>query len=183
MWLRRIRAPPRRNKLLVTCHKLFSWPTLIVRGKRRWTPTLNPSWPSFLLRRYNKKVASFAILGDNRPAWRPDRFGYEVWGTRVGIEFSAAKLLDYASDEAALESNPNLFAPIVLAHLKTLETAHDDEARRVSLVRQVKGLYARGLGAEQIRRLYALIDTGRAGTTIRFCWSCLIARDSTLGRR
>ncbi|HEX5446890.1 MAG TPA: hypothetical protein VFW87_23945 [Pirellulales bacterium] len=111
-----------------------------------------------LFDRYNRKVASFAVLGDNRPAWRPDRFGYELWGTEVGIKFATAKLLDYAADEAALESDSNLFAPVVLAHLKTLETADDDEARRVSLVRQVKELYARGLDADEIRRLYRVID-------------------------
>jgi hypothetical protein len=38
-----------------------------------------------LFDRYNQKVASFAILGDDRPDWRPDRFGYELWGTEVGI--------------------------------------------------------------------------------------------------
>jgi hypothetical protein len=103
-------------------------------------------------------VASFAILGDNRSGWRPDRFGYELWGTKVGIQFSTAKLLDDAADEGALESNPNPFAVVVLAHLKTLETAHDDEARRISEVRLVKGLYERGFSAEQIRQLYRLID-------------------------
>ncbi|HJT35661.1 MAG TPA: hypothetical protein VJ783_26775 [Pirellulales bacterium] len=71
-----------------------------------------------LFDRYNRKVASFGILGDNRPAWRPDRFGYELWGTKIGIEFAAAKLLDYAADEAALEAYPNPFAVVVLAHLK-----------------------------------------------------------------
>ncbi|HJT31270.1 MAG TPA: hypothetical protein VJ783_04420 [Pirellulales bacterium] len=111
-----------------------------------------------LFDRYNRRVASFAILGDNRSGWRPNRFGYALWGTKVGIEFTTAKLLDYAGNESALESNPSVFAPVVLAHLKTLETAHDDEARRVSLVRQVKSLYARGLTAEQIRQLYRVID-------------------------
>lgn len=111
-----------------------------------------------LFDRYNRKVASFAILGDNRPAWRPDRFGYELWGTKTGIEFATAKLLDYAADEAGLAAHPNPFAVVVLAHLKTLETAHDDEARRASEVRLIKGLYERGFGAEQIRRLYRVID-------------------------
>jgi predicted transposase YdaD len=111
-----------------------------------------------LFDRYNRTVASFAILGDNRSGWRPDRFGYELWGTKVGIQFSTAKLLDYAADEAALESNPNPFAVVVLAHLKTLETVHDDEMRRISEVRLVKGLYQRGFSAEQIRQLYRLID-------------------------
>ncbi|HJT33573.1 MAG TPA: hypothetical protein VJ783_16125 [Pirellulales bacterium] len=111
-----------------------------------------------LFDRYNRRVASFAILGDNRPGWRPNHFGYELWGTKVGIQFSTAKLLDYAADEAALASNPNPFAVVVLAHLTTLETADDDEARRASEVRLVKGLYERGFSAEQIRQLYRLID-------------------------
>lgn len=67
-----------------------------------------------LFDRYNRRVASFAILGDNRSGWRPDRFGYELWGTKVGIQFSTAKLLDYAADEGALESNPNPFAVVVI---------------------------------------------------------------------
>ena len=72
-----------------------------------------------LFDRYNRKVASFAILGDDRSGWRPHQFGYELWGTKAGIEFATAKLLDYAADEPALEANPNPFAVVVLAHLKT----------------------------------------------------------------
>lgn len=107
--------------------------------------------------RYNRRVASFAILGDDRPTWRPDRFGYELWGTKVGIEFATAKLLDYEVSD--LETDPNPFAVVVLAHLKALQTAHNDEERRVSEVRLVKGLYSRGFDAEQIRQLYRLTDT------------------------
>jgi hypothetical protein len=111
-----------------------------------------------LFDRYNRRVASFAILGDNRSSWRPDRFGYELWGTEVGIRFATAKLLDYGADESALESHANPFAVVVLAHLKTLQMAHDDEGRRISQVRLIKGLYDRGLSAEQIRQLYRLIE-------------------------
>ena len=52
-----------------------------------------------LFDRYNRTVASFAILGDNRPAWRPDRFSYELWGTEMGLRFAVAKLLDYTADD------------------------------------------------------------------------------------
>lgn len=67
-------------------------------------------------------------------------------------------MLDFGADEAALNSHPNPFATVVLAHLKTLAFAHDDEARRVSQVRLVKGLYERGFSAEQIRQLYRLME-------------------------
>jgi hypothetical protein len=87
-----------------------------------WKEALDAYFEPFmayrLFDRYNRRVASFAILGDDRPAWRPDRFGYELWGTKVGIEFATAKLLNYAGDDAALESDSNLFAPVVLAHLR-----------------------------------------------------------------
>src|SRR5438445_9033415 len=33
-----------------------------------------------LFDRYNRPVASFAVLGDERPSWRPERFGYSLWG-------------------------------------------------------------------------------------------------------
>lgn len=46
-------------------------------------------------------------------------------GTKIGIEFATTKLLDYAADEAALDVDRNPFGVVALAHLKTLETAHD----------------------------------------------------------
>ena len=45
--------------------------------------------------RYNRMVASMAILGDERATWRPDRFGYSLWGCSVGFQFAAVKLLEY----------------------------------------------------------------------------------------
>ena len=40
----------------------------------------------------------------------------------VRLEFPVVKLLDYAPQWPALEADPNPFATVVLAHLKTLET-------------------------------------------------------------
>jgi len=111
-----------------------------------------------LFDRYNRGVASFAILGDDHPAWRPDHFGYSLWGTTAGIQFVAVKLLDYAANTLALEADPNPFAVVVLAHLKTQETGHDLQTRRAWKVRLVKGLYERRLDADNIRELYRLID-------------------------
>ena len=77
-------------------------------------------------------------------SWRPDRFGYGRWGCEVGIRFPVVKLLDYAADVPGLEANPNPFAAVVLAHLKTRETRQDPEARCVWKIRLIKGLYERG---------------------------------------
>jgi hypothetical protein len=111
-----------------------------------------------LFDRYNRSVCSLAVLGDDRANWRPDHFGYDLWGCRVDFQFPIVKLLDYAPHLAALESHPNPFAAVVLAHLKTQETRRDPDARRVWKVRLIKSLYDRGLEAEDVRRLFKFID-------------------------
>jgi hypothetical protein len=103
-------------------------------------------------------VAGLAVLGDPRPGWRPDRFGYSLWGRAVAFQFPVVKLLDYAAAEPALEADANPFAVVVLAQLKTQATGHDPEARRAWEVRPVKGLYDRGLAAPDVRRLFRFID-------------------------
>jgi hypothetical protein len=47
-----------------------------------------------LFDRYSRWVVSMAVLGDDRPAWRPDHFGYSLWGCEVGFRFPVVKLVD-----------------------------------------------------------------------------------------
>ncbi len=111
-----------------------------------------------LFDRYDRDVVSLAILGDDNPDWRPDHFEHGRWGCRAGIQFRVFKLLDYAGHEQTLEADPNPFALLVLAHLKTVQTRQDPAAREGWKVRLVKGLYGRGLSAEDVRQLFRFID-------------------------
>lgn len=79
--------------------------------------------------RYNREVASLAVLADERTDWRPNEFRYSLWGCTAGLKFPVVKLLDHASDEAALEKHANPFALVVLAHLKTQQTQADPTTR------------------------------------------------------
>jgi hypothetical protein len=108
--------------------------------------------------RYDKEVISLAVLADDDPAWRPSHYGYGRWGFRMDTEFPIVKLLDYALHWQALEANPNPFATVVLAHLKTLETRKAPADRQVWKVRLVKGLFERGLNVEDVRQLFRFID-------------------------
>jgi hypothetical protein len=108
--------------------------------------------------RYRKPVVSLAVLCDAEIGWRPERFGYNMWGCEVGIRFLATKLLDYRSQQEQLEAERNPFAAVVLAQLKAIETQHAPEHRWTWKVRLVKGLYERGLAVEEIRELFRLID-------------------------
>jgi hypothetical protein len=108
--------------------------------------------------RYDREVISLAILGDDDPDWRPSRYGYTRWGFHTGTEFPIVKLLDYAAHDQALEADPNPFAVVVLAHLKTLETRRSPADRHTWKLRLVKGLYDRGMDPENVRQLFRFID-------------------------
>lgn len=108
--------------------------------------------------RYGQEVISLAILIDDDPAWRPNRYEYGRWGFRTSIEFPVVKLLDYASKYQELEADPNPFATVVLAHLKALETRGSPAERHAWKMRLVKGLYERGMNPEDVRHLFRFID-------------------------
>ena len=90
--------------------------------------------------RYRRPVASLAVLCDEDPGWRPETFEAGACGSALGVHFLSAKLIDYRGREEALERDPNPFAAVVLAQ------------------RLIKGLYDRGLSAEQVRQLFGLLD-------------------------
>jgi hypothetical protein len=79
--------------------------------------------------RYNREVVSLAILADGNPGWRPASFSYGFGGCRAGLWFPVVKLVDYVPRWEALEKDPNPFAMVVLAHLKTRETRQAPGAR------------------------------------------------------
>ncbi len=46
-----------------------------------------------IFRRYNRAVASLAVLADDHPHWRLSEFRTELFGCETGIPFPAVKLL------------------------------------------------------------------------------------------
>jgi hypothetical protein len=111
-----------------------------------------------LFDRYHKPVASLAVLGDEQPHWRPDRYEYELLGCRAGLHFPVVKLLDYGADWPALEANDNPFATVVMAHLKALETRNDDQSRYRWKLTLVKRLYERHYNRREVLELFRFID-------------------------
>ena len=81
--------------------------------------------------RYDRRVASLAVLADSLRGWRPDGYGYELWGCKVGIQFPAIKLLDYEARWSELEQSENPFAIIVMTHLKARATRRDAQGRLI----------------------------------------------------
>jgi len=107
--------------------------------------------------RYDRPVASMAVLADQRSRWKPDRFGYELWGCEVGIKFPIVKLLDFAEQWDFLEKSDNPFAIVVMAHLKTQETRSDEIERKKWKLHLTKHLYDCGYQRKDVSTFSGLL--------------------------
>ena len=111
-----------------------------------------------LLDRFDRPVVSLAILGDERPTWRPHEYDANLWGYGVRFTFRPVKLLDYRAHEAELERNRNPFATIVLAHLRAQETRGNPGRRLLVKFGLLRRLYTEGYNREQIVGLFRFVD-------------------------
>lgn len=106
--------------------------------------------------RFRQQIASLAILGDDRPNWRPATFGYTLWGCALRLDFPTVKLLDY--DPAILDASTNPCATVVLAHRLAQATRRDPAGRLDAKLTLARRLYRQGLSRAEIIRLYRFID-------------------------
>ncbi|WP_353932049.1 hypothetical protein WJM97_05555 [Okeanomitos corallinicola TIOX110] len=93
---------------------------------------------------------------DESKTWRPNSYGYGIGESQVKIDFSILKLLDYQWEE--LEESNNLFATVVMAHLRTKATTSNLTQREQWKWNLVRGLYERGLTKFDIINLGKFID-------------------------
>ncbi len=111
-----------------------------------------------LFDRYDRPIASLAVLADEDTGWRPDHYGFEVLGCRHTLEFPVVKLIDYADRAELPEANPNPFALVTMAHLHTRQTKGDPQARYQAKLKLVRALYRQGWDRQRILDLFAIID-------------------------
>ena len=108
--------------------------------------------------RFGARCATFGVLADSDPSWRPAEFRDELLGTELVLRFSTAKLLDYEADLPALEEETNPFALVVMAHAGVRATAADPYARLDWKFGLTRRLFERGYKRQQISSLYRFID-------------------------
>ena len=107
---------------------------------------------------YNRPVASIAVLGDIKEDWRPNQFGYNLFGCRVDFQFPIVKLIDYLRRQEELEASNNPFAIVVMAHLVALQTRDNRTQRKQQKLALVRGLYEKGFERQQVINLFRFID-------------------------
>ena len=108
--------------------------------------------------RYDKPVASLAVLTDEHPNWRPDYFSYGVLGSETSIRFPIAKLTDYHDKVNELLAADNSFAIVTATHILTQRTRKNDEERYQAKRLLVRLLYQRKWDKQRVIDLFSVID-------------------------
>jgi Domain of unknown function (DUF4351) len=107
---------------------------------------------------FHQPPVSLAILCDAKANWRPHQYGFTTLGSSLQFNFTAVKLLDYQTQWSQLEASQNIFATVVMTHLKTQETKRDVTSRQAWKLALVKRLYERGYDRSAILSLFRFID-------------------------
>lgn len=108
--------------------------------------------------RYEQPIASLALLTDDQPRWRPERFGYRSLGCELALNYPVAKLTDWVGSEEHLADDHNPFALLTLAHLATRATRRDPVARKEEKWQLLKHLYRKGWTPQEVQDFYQLLD-------------------------
>ena len=108
--------------------------------------------------RFGQPVISFALLIDDDPDWRPDRYEATLCGKRRVLEFHTAKILDWRGREAELRTHANPVALFVLAQLASMRTKKDVPGRAAAKLEVILLLQERGMTEEELRHWYRYLD-------------------------
>lgn len=106
------------------------------------------------LDRYKIQAVSLAILCDSDKDWNPNTYAFTHNDTIQYFKFGTAKLLKYQRRWKQLEASDNVFATVVMAHLKTQQTEKNPEQRKYWKFSLIRRLYEKGLSEQDIRNLY-----------------------------
>ena len=110
-----------------------------------------------ILDKFNEPVVCIGILGDSSRSWRPDLWESDLLGCHLRFEYPVVKLQDFADSIDHLRASPNP-AIVIASHLQAQVTTNNAEDRFRFKVELVRGLYEKGWGPDEVRRLYRFID-------------------------
>jgi Domain of unknown function (DUF4351)/Putative transposase, YhgA-like len=109
--------------------------------------------------KYQQTVFSCAILADFKADWRPNHYEVALADSRLRLDFSIVKLLDYKEQIDLLEASSNPFASVILSHLAAQQVKRKpNEVRLQTKLNLTRRLYKKGFSKEQILKLYLFID-------------------------
>lgn len=108
--------------------------------------------------KYRKEVISLALLTDPDPNYLPNIYETKRWDFYHVFKFPLVKIINYINYDFERAYNKNIFALIVQAYLKTLETEGDDQTRFRWKRQFILLLYELGFTHETLVQVYRFIE-------------------------
>jgi hypothetical protein len=102
-------------------------------------------------------VVSLAVLTDDAAFPRPAEYRREHWGCRLVFQFPTVNIMGFGADWGRLETDPNPFALVVMAHIKA-RSVKEGPARKEWKLHLVRLLVERGYNRADILELFRFID-------------------------
>ncbi len=110
-------------------------------------------------RELNEEVISLAILTDDDPGYRPDKYRVARWGFDHIMTFPVVKIIDYKNRLAELEKSNNPMAMVAAAQLKSSEAKKADIHTKYDVKLELfKNCFKKGYNKDQIQILIKFID-------------------------
>ncbi len=108
--------------------------------------------------RYDRPVASLAVLADTHKQWKPTSYSLTVLGCSHTFNFLMAKLTDYEERLDELLESDNVFGWITAAHILTQKTKKQDQERYAAKIRLLRILYQHLWDKQRIIDLFYILD-------------------------
>ncbi|MBF0407718.1 MAG: hypothetical protein HQM10_10215 [Candidatus Riflebacteria bacterium] len=108
--------------------------------------------------RFDKPVASLAILADIVIKWRPSSYHKEIWGCSSDFKYPVIKLTDFEYSELEKQFAENPFAVITYAHLKAKLAGNNDEKKFATKFSVIRALLKNGYPKNEISDIMVFID-------------------------
>ncbi len=107
--------------------------------------------------RYDRPVASLAVLADTNKQWKPTSYGFTVLGCKLSLEFPVAKLTDYEKRLDELLVSDNAFGWITAAHILTQKTKKQHQERYAAKLSILRILYQHQWDKQRIIDLFYIL--------------------------
>ncbi len=106
--------------------------------------------------KFDKKITALAILTDNNKSFKPDRFKYEFFKTKLTYIFRLFKVIN--QKEKKLEKSDNPFAMAILAVFYLRKSKQDNYSKYDYKIKLMKLLSKKGIARKKIKNLFIFID-------------------------
>ena len=111
-----------------------------------------------LMDKFDKDVTAIAIFTDAHKTFKPGRFDYSCYGTKLRYEYRTFKVLDVSEEKELERSKENPFSLVVLTALEMIKAGNDLTKRLEYKTALIRRMIFSGFEPEKIRAMFRFID-------------------------